>query len=298
MSTLNGLSTNDFARAIKTLGRSSEAAAKVAAARVDQLPDHSRRLGSEISHDGFVSQGEMSEYVRLSAGIGQGMSAQEKRLGQAARVLHAAMFEAEPVRLSLLGTPPPVQWRKEVPIATLSGTVQVKNGTRVVLETDLKKLAQRIAGPGQKTIGPDDFAKALPLLTPNEHYLAMELLNALYFSAPLATWETTGATPGGRAAKLTTVATGEGDLPTGGYHPMGEVTYAIHAQHALELSLKSREVVVDLHNGATYTPDSSGKVSIPLSGQNELAIVTRGASGKVQERLTVGEAMTLEAGRV
>jgi hypothetical protein len=297
---LTGLSNDAFARAVRTLGRSSVASAESAAMRADRLPDHSRRWGSEIQIDGFVSRGEMEEFGKLGLGTAQGLTASEKRLTDAARVLYKAMFEAQATPFQVVTQPPQISWKKEVSISTLSGPLQVKNsqtGT-VVLETDLKKFAQRIAGPGQKTIGPDDFAKALPLLTPDEHYLAKELFNQLYFSKPLATFDSTGLTPGGHAAKVSTVATGYGDLPTGGYQPTGNVTYAIEFRHTLELSLKPREVVVDLKSGDTFTPDQNGKVSIPDPSGRDLAIVTRGVKGQVHERLTWAEPAGAEGGVV
>lgn len=289
MPAIDRLSNSTFANAIKVLGRSSQRSAAETAARVDRLPDHSRRLGQEHNLDGYVSRGEMYEFARLTYGTGQGMSPQEKRLGDAARILHEAMFIAQPQRLELYSNAPRAQWRKEVPLAGLSGKLEVRNALsgELVLEGDRKKLAQRIAGPGQPTIGFDDFQKALPFLTPNECYLANALLNELYFSQPLGTHAQEGSTPGGRPLRLETTHHGEGQVPTGGLNPAarGSVGYAIGASFTVELTLKSREVVVNTQTGETHVPDRSGKVRFPVGRDTELAIVTRGATGEVKEKL-------------
>jgi hypothetical protein len=147
MPAINGLSVSDFASAIKVLGRSSQVSASAASERADQVPDNSRRLGQEVNNDGFVSGGEMYEFARLTGGIGQGLSAQEKRLGTATRILYQALYEAPAQNMLLYSNAPPAPWRKEVPITGMTGTVQVKDSNgKVVLETDRKKLAQRIAG--------------------------------------------------------------------------------------------------------------------------------------------------------
>lgn len=289
MSAINGLSVSDFANAIKVLGRSSQASAGAASQRADQVPDNSRRLGQEVNNDGFVSGGEMYEFARLTGGIGQGLSAAEKRLGQATRILYQALYEAPAQNMLLYSNAPPAPWRKEVPIAGMTGTVQVKdvNG-RVVLETDRKMLAQRLAGAGQPKIGPDDFQAALVFLTPNERYLANALLNELYFSAPLQTTRKDSATPGGRPMRLETVHSGSGEVPTGGYSAGGrKVTYAVTAAHTIELTLKPREVLINTGNGETFTPDRSGKVRLPVGSRTELAVVTRGATGGVKEKFVL-----------
>lgn len=298
-----GLANDAFARAMQGLARAKPADAATAARRADMLPDQTRRAGTEIQQDGVISQGELSSFAAMGRTVAQGLSAPEKRMAQAAGVLYQAMYETPAQTMRLMTSPPQVAWAKEVPISTLSGRLQVLQTSpptgRPVLDTDLKAFAQRVAGPGQRTIGPDDFAKALQVFTPDEHYLAKELFNRLYFSKPLATIDTTGTTPGGRAAKLTSTITGSGDLPTGGYHPAtSPVTYALHASHVLELTLHARESVVDLNSGQTWNPDRSHKVSIPLAGATELAIVTRGVRGQVKERLLIDEPRELSSGTV
>lgn len=290
MPTVNGVSNDVFANTLRALARTSATAAKGAAERADRLPDGSRRLGQEISVDGNVSAGEMSEFVRVTSGVAQGLSAGEKRLGNAARILHQAMFEVPSTPIALTPNVLEASWRREVPVAGLTGNVEVRNEIdhRLVLSTDRRQFAQRIAGPGQRTISPDDFNKALPMLSLDERYLANQLLNDLFFSGPLATSSNSATTPGGRAVTVETTQTGSAELPRGGlrYTP-GPAKYAISLQHTVDVSLTRRQVLVDARTGEAFTPDANGHVRLPLAGSRDLAVVTRGATGKVLERFTV-----------
>jgi hypothetical protein len=88
--------------------------------------------------------------------------------------------------------------------------------------------------------------------------------------------------------RLETVQSGWGEVPTGGYSAGGRsVTYAVTAACTIELTLKSREVLINTHTGETFTPDRSGKVRLPVGGRTELAVVTRGASGGVREKFVL-----------
>jgi hypothetical protein len=295
------ITNSTFAAALRTLGRGSIRASNDTAEKVDNLFDPARRVGQEVNDDGFVSNGEMYTFAAHTYGPGQGLSAQEKRLGQAARVLHEALTKTNPGRLILQSNARPVDWRKEVPLASLSGMVQVKNGTRVVLETDRKALAQKLAGPGQPTIGPDDFKKALPYLSLNERYLAHALLNELYFdNKSFGPYSSSATTPGGRPLRLETTQTGSANLAHGGMRPPNDITWQTTAWHALELTLTSREVLINTNTGETFAPDRSGKVKVPVAASlNEFAIVTRGVSGTVKEKFTLSvEGGAAEAGHL
>ena len=188
MPTVNGVSNDVFANTLRALARTSATAAKGAAERADRLPDGSRRLGQEISVDGNVSAGEMSEFVRVTSGVAQGLSAGEKRLGNAARILHQAMFEVPSTPIALTPNVLEASWRREVPVAGLTGNVEVRNEIdhRLVLSTDRRQFAQRIAGPGQRTISPDDFNKALPMLSLDERYLRPSEVDHLHGDASKA----------------------------------------------------------------------------------------------------------------
>jgi hypothetical protein len=199
--------------------------------------------------------------------------------------MHEALTQINPQRLVLHSAAPPVKWQKEVSISGLSGMLQVKNGATVVLEGDRKKLAQKIAGPGQPTIGPDDFKKALPYLTLNERYLANALMNELYFDGKtFGPYGKDATTPGGRPLRLETAQSGAADVGHGGLRPPNTVTWFTAASHTAELTLTSREVLINTKTGETHAPDRSGKVKVALGSDNEFAIVTRGATGAVKEK--------------
>ena len=169
MSSINELSNSAFASAIKALSRSSQTAATAAAERADRVLVYERAAGHEINANGAVDVREMDAFARAAARTAQGLSPQEKRLGDAARILHQAI-PGPGVPMQIDGRGPTAELPAQVAVAGLTGNVEVKNSLTgaLVLSSDRRKLAQRIAGPGQQNLHPADFQAALQFLTMDE----------------------------------------------------------------------------------------------------------------------------------